>query len=206
MHSTRQGVNSEHLQVLLDAGADVRHQTAEGRGIIETVLWSHGAAARKSKIMGLLLRNGANVNDPVKEFDNLMTLALLVMSDNASILIATLIQHGHPVHANGEDDDLDPLHVAALHNDVRSIKVLIEAGDDMNRKTKGGDDALMVAKNSESGGLEAFEYLRGVKMALDEQQALSRLLARGSLDDGREKSDNSLAPQIKKKAYRSGRI
>jgi ankyrin repeat protein len=101
------------------------------------------AALGSDEIVGILLENGAQVNDKDKR-QSATALHAATMRGKVST-VRILLQKGADINAKGHDD-LTPLMVAALAVNVELVKLLIDSGADLESKDKThGVTALHIA-------------------------------------------------------------
>ena len=124
------------LKLLLQLGADVN---AIG---VEPALM-HAVRAGSTKCLNILLATGAHVNVcfPVR---NYFTTPLLEAIKFAPVkCISTLIDAGADVNMGGENNL--PLHCTVIHRKYEFAKRLIEAGVDVNSRSKDGRTPVLIA-------------------------------------------------------------
>lgn len=119
--------NSEMVQTLLGAGADVNLKNSSG----QTALM-HLGEHNTEKMVWDLVAAGAKLNQRDDEGNSaLMNVAAI---DNKDVLQA-LLEAGAKVNAKNKEGET-PLMVAAGDGLAGNVKVLIEAGADINKKDK----------------------------------------------------------------------
>ncbi len=108
------------------------------------------------KIIDFLLKNGADVNQTKP---NGITPLYISAQDGKDSIVETLLKLGALPNqqANSEFDCAAPLHIAATHEHVTTIKLLLAYGADPNLISLSGNTALHAA--AETGNIDVLEAL-----------------------------------------------
>jgi ankyrin repeat protein len=145
----------EAMKFLLDQGADVNAQTQSGA---TALIWSATDLAK----VRLLLDHGANVNAATKRKRTALLVA--AMSNRSAPIVRLLIARGADVQAT-DFVKTTTLRAAALGNDTETIRIMVDAGVDVNAGDLPGITPLMMAAGW-SGNLPAVKILlaKGAKV------------------------------------------
>ena len=155
MLAARTGVAAA-VKTLMDAGADVN--AAEGWGKTTPLMWA--VAQNQVDVAHLLIAAGANVE----------ARSVYVPPDTGRGFAGALPRERRPeevgavVYASGE---LTPLLIAARDGHLESVKLLVEAGADINALAADGKNALGLALFN--GGYAIADYL--IEAGIDINQA-----------------------------------
>jgi ankyrin repeat protein len=161
-HATEKG-HEDVVQALILAGADVNVHGADGTALH---LALH-TAYPETKVIRLLVDAGANVNQPVEEYQNALHAAIAGFRDEfpaleaagfrdeSSVLeVARIIIHaGADVNSGGGEHDT-ALQIAAFYNLPKVVEELVNAGADVNLVGGQRGTALLAAVCSDSYGSE----------------------------------------------------
>ncbi|KAH9495812.1 hypothetical protein Btru_013366 [Bulinus truncatus] len=144
--------NTPHIvQILLKAGADPDVMTPTG----ETALMI-AAQHNYTEIMDLLLKNGAWVDKQAQDgFSALMYAAMNSCQDAVQVLL------GRRANVNLESDKGDT--ALLLTTDVDIVKLLVDAGAEVNVKNKAGLTPLQFSKETERLSLQQVLESLGAK-------------------------------------------
>ena len=112
------------ITAALDAGADIDASEGGGTPLYFAVKKGHLAAAK------LLIERGADVNVGSNYWGDLLTIATAKLRVD---LMTLLLEHG--ANPNSTFDGESVLHVAAKYGCLACVKVLVEAGADVNAPT-----------------------------------------------------------------------
>jgi len=104
----------------------------------------------------VLLAASAEVSAPSRETMKLTPLASALATGQNQIA-RTLIKHGAPVNAKG-DQDVTPLHTAAARGNIEAATFLLEHGADINATTTDGKKPIAYAE--ERNHPEMVEFLQ----------------------------------------------
>lgn len=96
----------------------------------------------------LLLRNGANVNDASRNFQQVTPLHSAAASDNTEIC-RLLLEKGADVNAC-QQGGFTPLHAAAQNGNTEMVRLFLAQGADVNARTSQGLTPLKMAKESKN--------------------------------------------------------
>jgi N-acyl-D-amino-acid deacylase len=163
---------ADAMRLLIEHGADVNAQNAFGS---TALMWS-GADAAKVR---LLLDHGADVNKTAKSGRTALMIAAL--SPSSAEAVRLLLAKGANVSA-ADQAGLTALMAAAIGNDTASVRMLIEAGADVNHTGSTGPNGprgftpLMLAASK--ANLEAVKLLlaKGAKVNVtSERENLPRV-------------------------------
>ena len=138
----------EAMKFLLDQGADANAQSQSGA---TALIWSATDLAK----VRLLLDHGANVNAATKRKRTALLVA--AMSDRSAPIVRLLIARGADVHAT-DFVKTTALRAATLGNDTETIRIMVDAGVDVNAADLPGITPLMMAAGW-SGNLMAVKML-----------------------------------------------
>ena len=141
---------SECMEVLIAAGANVNHQDVEG-----TTALIHAALDGNNEIVEFLLKSGAEVNTKNKKG---WTALFLAATQDHDECVKTLIHAGADL--NCKDWGYTALTMAVHSGCGKSMKVLISAGVDVNLQDKAGLTALMI--ESGRSGRDTCKYARAL--------------------------------------------
>lgn len=154
------------LHLLIDQGAEVG---AERGGI----LLCSAAQSGSKDTLNLLIRNGANVNTPNPQEDN-MTPLMYAARNSVSGVVFDLLAAGAKVNATSEAGQT-PLMFAAAWNEPAASKYLLNAGAKVNAQDKKGQTPLMLGVLG--GNIGAVKYLLacGAKINVKDNRGKSAL-------------------------------
>ena len=171
LHCAARELHPEVVQVLIDAGADIDAENENGDSPLDYVVEQRASGALE--VVKMLVRAGASV------------------TENYGLSIAAFFGHtetvrylaGLPeVDVNSRDNNNDTaLHYAAQQEShAEAVRVLIDAGADMDTKDDGGHSPLHFA--SRSGALEVVKMLveAGAGVCLTDDDGLTCLILAAS--------------------------
>ncbi|KAI1326816.1 hypothetical protein F5Y16DRAFT_218338 [Xylariaceae sp. FL0255] len=143
----------EVVQELLQRGADVNALTTRDNFTSGTALQA-ACESGQTEIVRMLLESGADPNHGAGE-DSPPIIAAVRRAEEE---ILELLVHRKPkLDVFGGWDKSSPLINAAAYMPASSLKILLDAGADINLQDNDGDTALIVA--SSRGDVEAVEFL-----------------------------------------------
>ena len=131
------------FKALIDAGADVKMKTSDGRTALNTAITN---PSRNPKILDVLISAGSDVNTRDNESFTPLMVAAMPPFDNSRV-IKTLINAGADVEAthnlafqdNSGSATYSALTYAIASGNAQNVRAIIEAGADVNRQLKGSD-------------------------------------------------------------------
>eukprot|EP00210_Caulerpa_lentillifera_P006943 g6638.t1 len=135
----------EGVKLLIERGANIRASSAEGLTCLLVA-----AKKRHQKVLSYLLEQDSCPINTTEESGN-AALHYIVPLDDPKIT-SCAINKGAEINAQNQNGEY-PVFLAAKHNCIDSLKVLLEAGADPNVKTKSGKYALHEAVHE--GRIEA---------------------------------------------------
>jgi cytochrome c len=157
----------------LDAGAGVNESDGRATPLYLAVKGGHFAAAK------LLIERGADVNaapDP-----RLGPALMLALAKRRTDLINLLLDGG--ANPNSKRSRENAIHIAVNLGCLDCVKALVEAGADVNAKTKDGKTPLHLAKFK--GQREVADYLMSHGVVLPTPAPISMKLAAADVEKGR---------------------
>jgi hypothetical protein len=155
----------EIAKILISAGADVNIDDGHGA----TPLYN--SAAEPSGVALLLIQHGARVNSKTRTYiDDPGGMTPLHKAVRVPDNVAAIIRAGANLNAvDGSGNTA--LHLAVLHGEIASVKLLLEAGADRSIKNRKGKRPLDLLE----GGISASENEKAVsRLLLDNQQKAGR--------------------------------
>ncbi|TRD00464.1 c-type cytochrome [Mesorhizobium sp. WSM4303] len=161
------------ITAALDAGAGVDESDGHATPLYLAVRGGHFAAAK------LLVERGANVNavpDP-----RLGPALMLALAKRRIDLINLLLDGG--ANPNSKRSRENAIHIAVNLGCLDCVKALVEAGADVNAKTKDGKTPLHLAKFK--GQREIADYLMSHGVVLPTPAPISMKLAAADVEKGR---------------------
>lgn len=146
------GENAEIVTALIEAGADV-HKTSRFADEDEAPIQT---AARRSnaEVVRVLLKHGVSVNDQTRE--GFTALHKAARRGSADIL-RVLLSEGQADHSLRLINGSQPIHSAARWNHPECIRVLVDAGADINSQNDSGKTPLHWA--AENHAVDAVQWL-----------------------------------------------
>lgn len=158
----------ETTKVLMRAAADPEYKTNEG---VRTAV-AAAAISGHVHVMRQLVADGAKVSPAGGRWT---TLHVYVEKCADAAVVHTLIDLGADVNAPAPPIKLTPLHIAARHDNALGVKVLAEAGADIEAKTTRKETALHIACRSLSyGAVNALLQLGAETAATDQRRRTPR--------------------------------
>ena len=100
------------------------------------------------KVVEELLKAGASVNDPSRNFQQVTPLHSAAAADNPHIC-RMLLEHGANVNAT-QQGGFTPLHAAAQNGNTEMMNLFLQFGADVNARTSQGMTALSMARESKN--------------------------------------------------------
>ena len=162
------------ITTALDAGAAVDESDGQATPLYLAVRGGHLAAAK------LLLERGADVNAAPTP---LLGPALMpALAKRRIDLIDLLLDNG--ANPNAGRNNETAVHIAARSGCLECVKSLVEAGADVNAKTKDGKTPLHLAKLK--GQREIADYLVSHGVIIPTPAPISMNLANADVDKGRD--------------------
>jgi cytochrome c len=161
------------ITAALDAGAGVDESGGPATPLYLAVRGGHYAAAK------LLIERGADVNAVPTP---LLGPALMPALAKRRIDLINLLLDGG-ANPNSQRGGEAALHIAARSGCLDCVKALVEAGADVNAKTKDGKTPLHLAKRS--GQREVADYLMSHGVVLPTPAPISMKLASADVEKGR---------------------
>lgn len=161
------------ITAALDAGAGVDESDGHATPLYLAVKGGHFAAAK------LLIERGADVNavpDP-----RLGPALMLALAKRRTDLINLLLDGG--ANPNSKRSRENAIHIAVNLGCLDCVKALVEAGADVNAKTKDGKTPLHLAKFK--GQREVADYLMSHGVVLPTPAPISMKLAAADVEKGR---------------------
>ncbi|ESX99201.1 MULTISPECIES: ankyrin repeat domain-containing protein [unclassified Mesorhizobium] len=161
------------ITAALDAGAGVDESDGRTTPLYLAVKGGHFAAAK------LLIERGADVNavpDP-----RLGPALILALAKRRTDLINLLLDGG--ANPNSKRSRENVIHIAVNLGCLDCVKALVEAGADVNAKTKDGKTPLHLAKFK--GQREVADYLMSHGVVLPTPAPISMKLAAADVEKGR---------------------
>lgn len=135
--------NKELMMELLQRGADVNASGSHG---MKPLFWALG----KQNLDGFefLLENNANPNikieDPPEGRRSISVVELAAIAENSAYL-CLLLKHGADPNRDVGYGGRTVIYEAILNNRIENVKLLIQAGADINHKDLSGSTPLMTA-------------------------------------------------------------
>lgn len=131
--------NEDLVRYLIDRGADVHAVTSRGTSMLSVAIGSSNSA-----IVEMLLDEGASVDDA----DELLRLIINAAFSEKEDIARRLLQH-KSITADAVDRSklYLALHVACENEDLEFVKLLVEAGADVNALDEKGKSCLQLAIN-----------------------------------------------------------
>ena len=126
------------VKILLDHGAEVNQIDP----INGTTALMFAAQDGKHEIARDLLLRGASVN---YQAVNGRTALHSAVQEESAATVNLLLEFGANVHLTSTNDKSTPLHVACGHRNLNIVKMLVNAGADVNAKRTGGVTPLYMA-------------------------------------------------------------
>lgn len=157
----------------LDAGADVNESDGRATPLYLAVKGGHFAAAK------LLVERGADVNAAATPL--LGPALMLALAKRRIDLINLLLDGG--ANPNSYRNREAALHIAVRSGCLDCVKALVEAGADVNAKTKDGKTPLHLAKFK--GQREVADYLVSHGVVVPTPAPISMKLATADVEEGR---------------------
>lgn len=117
-----------------------------------------------------LLSQGDDPNVPQVEFPRWRPLeaAIEELDSGGSIeIVRLLIKYGADVNAWHPEDTMTPLHRAIFHENMESIRLLLEAGADPNTVSGEGDTALRLAVEQNNPEIAALSLRYGAGQTIN---------------------------------------
>jgi cytochrome c len=161
------------IAAALDAGADVDESDGQATPLYLAVRGGHFAAAK------LLIERGADVN--AAPTPGLGPALMPALAKRRIDLINLLLERG--ANPNSQRNRENALHIAARSGCLDCVKALVEAGADVNAKTKDGKTPLHLAKFK--GQREVADYLLSHGVVLPTPAPISMKLATADVEKGR---------------------
>ncbi|RWP40707.1 ankyrin repeat domain-containing protein [Mesorhizobium sp.] len=161
------------IAAALDAGADVDESDGQATPLYLAVRGGHFAAAK------LLIERGADVN--AAPTPGLGPALMPALAKRRIDLINLLLERG--ANPNSQRNRENALHIAARSGCLDCVKALVEAGADVNAKTKDGKTPLHLAKFK--GQREVADYLMAHGVVLSTPAPISKKLAAADVEKGR---------------------
>ena len=148
-------VDLKIMKILLDAGADPNNYKEES--LISWVIGSDEPISKKKLGLRLLLDAGADPNKINDYGDIDFSIINQVVEDDDVDIVKLLLENG--LNPNNEKYSVKPLYIASENGALENIKVLINAGADIDHKSRDylGMTALMIA--SQNNHLDVVELL-----------------------------------------------
>ena len=148
-------VDLKIMKILLDAGADPNNYKEES--LISWVIGSDEPISKKISGLRLLLDAGTDPNKINDYGDIDWSINQVVEDDDNVDIVKLLLENG--LNPNNEKYSVKPLYIASENGALENIKVLINAGADIDHKSRDylGMTALMIA--SQNNHLDVVELL-----------------------------------------------
>ena len=130
-YNTRKCINKDdiyykNIQSLIDANADLN--------IPSSNLPLHLSIIKnKFHILKKLIKSGADVNKPNKHY---ITPLIVATGYDRPKIIKYLIEHGADVNNNGPEGDENPMNNALIRDDIKTIRLFVDNGYDINSKNR----------------------------------------------------------------------
>jgi len=160
------------ITAALDAGASADESGGPATPLYLAVIGGHLAAAK------LLIERGANVNAAPTPLGPAIMPAV---AQRRIDLIKLLLAAG--ANPNSQRSGETVLHIAARSGCLDCVKVLVEAGADVNAKTKQGQTPIHLAKRG--GKHEVADYLMSHGVVVPTPAPISMKLASADVEKGR---------------------
>jgi ankyrin repeat protein len=136
----------ETVNLLLEKGMDVNHQTADGgTAMMTAALWG------RTEVAALLISKGAKVNAKDKEGETALMKAVEGNMDGALKTVQTLLDNGADVNAKNQNGQT-ALAGATYEGKAKVVELLLARGADINAKNNRGWTPLMQAISARMPG------------------------------------------------------
>jgi ankyrin repeat protein len=149
--------NAEAVRLLIDAGADVNADTADGSILVKAAVEGY------PEVVEMLLDAGADIDAMGRAWvqGDAPALWAAVASEHGVIEVARLlIEHGADVDQVDPTTNATPLILAASTNQSDMVELLLESGADINFQSSDGTTALHAAAFNPFGGRSSPEAAR----------------------------------------------
>lgn len=155
-------MNRDILQNAIKNGADLNAKSITGKTVLMNLIEHFNTSS------ALLVLKG-NVNPNLPDAFGLTALSYALIRDNKQI-VSALIKKGSDVNVRSENFKT-PLMIAAsdLSATVSTIKLLLDAGANLDLKDKWGKTALIYAIENENEALVELLLTRGADVGLKDQ-------------------------------------
>lgn len=134
------------IKMLINAGADIHARNSKGVHPLEIAI-----SAEKEEALKTLLSAEPEINSPQVQYHFLQAVVT-----NKTGIVKAFLQKG--VSPNAHPHGLPALGAASLQGHVEVVKILLEAGADVNLKTSRGETALALA--TKKGNKEVAKVLK----------------------------------------------
>ena len=157
IEAAKQG-DTEGARKLLDEGVQVG---TLDKGRLTPLMWA--ALKGHSELVDLLIGRGADVNAIAAAGVTVLLYTLYRVEEEASSdIVTTLLENGADPNAASYDGGGTPLMSAASRGRSDLLRLLLNAGADINAQRPGGYTALMIA--ARLGRLDAVQTLLNVEL------------------------------------------
>lgn len=159
LHLAAEDGNAECAKLLLEAGADINAMTAKNQTPLHLA-----ALAQSAQTLELLLMSKADPN--AEDVDKRTPLHCAIVKGSRSCeCVQLLLQHGAKVNA-ADVFGYTPVHIAALNEFSSCLRLLLDNGGDVTRRTNGKVSALSFIARRTPEILPYLEYKldQGIKL------------------------------------------
>ena len=127
------------FKALIDAGADVKMKTSDGRTALLTAITN---PSRNPKIIDVLISAGSDVNARDNENSTPLMIAAMAPFDHSRVIKALInaganVDATHMINDSKGSSTQSPLTYAISSGNAQNVRAIIEAGADVNKQMSG---------------------------------------------------------------------
>jgi ankyrin repeat protein len=170
----------EAVEVLLDAGSDIRVQNKRGETALIVTLQASNEQTVEAEIVDVLLRAGADVN--AKDHHG-MTALMCASQDRRIAIVQNLLNNLADVNAQN-NEGFTVLMMSSSGIQEETVKFLLEHGANINLANDEGQTALMLAVEHRNG-LDTVEILLDKNADVNASDATGKTALMYAAENGR---------------------